>query len=184
MRRVLMAVAGVITCAFMFPGAGYVLAQSAPGGNLPSAACGVDHTDIKTKQDVPRAGASAPPAGRALVYVIEQMPELGFYTTHVNVGVDGRWVAQLSSRTFTSLVVDPGVHHLCAAYQGRLASSDGATILRRLNVEAGKTYYLLYRGLFSKESGELGFFDEVDEDEGQYALQMSQHVTSTVVAKR
>jgi hypothetical protein len=98
--------------------------------------------------------------------------------------VDGQWIAQLSSLTFTSFALDPGVHHLCAVYQGQLASSDiGPTILHRLNVQAGKTYYFLYRGLISAQSQEVGFLDEVDEDEGGFVLQTSQHVTSTVEKK-
>lgn len=182
-RRALMVVGGVFS--LLLPGARCLFAQNAPNTASSAAACGTEDANFKTKQDGQSAGLTTPPTGKALVYVIEQMPQVGFYTTHVNFGVDGQWVAQLSSQTFTSFAVDPGVHHLCVVYQGQAASSEiGPTILHRLNVEAGKTYYLLYRGLISKDSEEVGFFDEVDEDEGRYVVQTSEHVTSTVVAKR
>jgi hypothetical protein len=184
-----MVVASLITLTFQ--GARCIFAQNAPNTTLSTAACGTDDTNFKTKQDGQGAGLTTPPAGKALVYVIEQMAKEPGPTTHVNVGADGRWIAQLSSHTFTSLAVDPGVHHLCAVYQGQLAyqgrlglSVVDPTILHRLKAEAGKTYYLLYRGVISASFGEVGFFDEVDEDEGRYALQTSQHVTSTVVAKK
>jgi hypothetical protein len=125
-----------------------------------------------------------PPAGKALVYVIEEMPGAGLFTTHVKVGLDGTWVSQLESESFASFAVDPGVHHLCAAYQGQLITSAvGAVILHRLNAEAGKTYYLVYRGLINRDSdgsGFVGFFDEVDGDEGRYLLQSSGQITSEV----
>jgi hypothetical protein len=52
-----------------------------------------------------------------------------------------------------------------------------------MNVQAGKTYYFPYRGLISAQSQEVGFLDEVDEDEGGFVLQTSEHVTSTVEKK-
>jgi hypothetical protein len=181
-RRALIVAACSI--AFALPGTRCLLAQNAPNADPFAAACGAEHASFKTKQDGPGTGLTTPPAGKALVYVIEQMPQVGLFTTHVNVGVDGQWIAQLSSLTFTSFALDPGVHHLCAVYQGQLASSDiGPTILHRLNVQAGKTYYFLYRGLISAQSQEVGFLDEVDEDEGGFVLQTSQHVTSTVEKK-
>lgn len=182
-RRTWVVVGGVIS--LLLPGARSLFAQTAAGTASPAAACGTDDANFKTKQAGQGAGSMTPPAGKALVYVVEEMPQVGFYTTHVNVGVDGRWVAQLSAQTFASFDIDPGVHHLCVVYQGQAASSEiGPTILHRLNVEAGKTYYLLYRGLISKDSEEVGFFDEVDEDEGRFVLQTAAHVTSTVVAKK
>lgn len=174
----------IVACAIALPVARCALAQNTPTA-APLSACGPGKAEFKTSHDQSDGGPTTPPDGKALVYVIEQMPQIGLYTTHVNIGVDGGWIAQLSSKSYTSFIVDPGVHHLCAVYQGQFASSDiGPTILHRLNAEAGKTYYFLYRGLLSKESEEVGFFNEVDEDEGSYALQSSQYLTSTVIKKR
>lgn len=120
------------------------------------------------------------PDGKALVYVIEQMPSMGLLSTKVAVGVDGGWVGIMKPQTYVSFTLDPGVHHICAQYQGEAAvGEEGQIILHRLNVEAGKTYYLLYRGIFDRSSGEVAFLDMVDEDEGRYLLQTAEHVIST-----
>ena len=67
--------------------------------------------------------------------------------------------------------------------RGKVAASQlDATILHRLDAEKGKTYYLLYRGFLTRDAGEVGWFDLVDEDEGQYALQMAEHLAA-IVAK-
>ncbi|HEV2575805.1 MAG TPA: hypothetical protein VGU25_01225 [Acidobacteriaceae bacterium] len=149
-----------------------------PGMN-PSA-CGSGRPNFSIKEDASAPAVTQAPDGKALIHVIEQMPPVGLISTKVAVGVDGSWVGETKPQTYVSFTVDPGVHHICANYQGDAAvGEEGKTILRRLNVEAGHTYYLLYRGIFSRDSGEVAFFDEVDEDEGGYLLQTSQHVIST-----
>lgn len=179
-RGALIVALGVIS--FALSGSRCLFAQNAPKSER-WAACGVDNTQFETKPDRAGAGPVVPPPGKALVYVIEQMTHWG--STRVNVGVDGRWIAQLSSPSYTSVVMDPGVHHLCAEYEGPAVPRDiDSAILHRLKVQAGKTYYLLYRGVISEGSGEVGFFDLVDEDEGRYALESSQRVTSTIVQKK
>lgn len=160
-----------------------VHAQGTAVSNPLAQACGTDNTDLKMRRDGGDTVTTAP-ANKALVYVIELMPEEGGITTHVKFGVDGRWIAQLSARTFTSFVAEPGVHHLCARYEGKIAASQiDATILRRLDVEAGKTYYLLYRGFISGNAGQIGLLDLVDEDEGRYALGEADHVQATAVTR-
>jgi hypothetical protein len=151
------------------------------------AACGVDNTDFVVKRDS-RNSQTAPdvqaPAGKALVYVIEEMPDTAFLTSNVKIGVDGSWIGETARQDYMSFTLDPGIHHLCVTYQGQFAPGvDGGAILHRLHAEPGKTYYLLYRGVFLKEYGEIGFFNEVDEDEGQYLLQLSNHVTATAKKK-
>jgi hypothetical protein len=155
--------------------------QSASNLRPMPAACGAGDTNFKTTRDTTPFAPIDPPPGKALVYVIEQMPQLGIYTTKVKVGIDGTWLGETQLQSFISFDVDPGVHHLCAMYEGQALSTEmSSAILHRLNVEAGKTYYLLYRGLVSKDSGEVGFFDEVDEDEGRHLLQSSDRMTSVV----
>jgi hypothetical protein len=159
-------------------------AQNVAGPGTLASACGVNNTKFKMKPDTLSAGTITPPAGKALIYVIELMPGGNFLTTHVKVGADGNWLAQLSGQTFISVAVEPGVHHLCAQYEGSVAASGlGSTVLHRLDAEAGQTYYLLYRGVITKDAGEVGFFNLVDEDEGRYALQSAMHLSATIVKK-
>lgn len=170
-----------ILCFSCQMGAQGTSAQVAP------AACGTGQPSFSLKEDSsdsaviqPPSAVIQPPAGKALVYVIEQMPSVPLISTKVAVGVNGKWVGETKPRSYISFAVDPGMNHICATYQGDAAvGEEGKTILRRLNVEAGQTYYLLYRGIFSRNSGEVAFFDEVDEDEGAYLLQTSHHLIAT-----
>jgi hypothetical protein len=141
--------------------------------------CGADNPSFATRKDPADPAAAQPHPEQALVYVIEQMPSAPFISTKVRVGIDGKWVGVTEPQTYMTFLLEPGVHHLCTHYQGQLAlGEEGGTILHRLNLEAGKIYYILYRGLFIKDSGEVAFLDQVDADEGRMLLQMSDHVTS------
>jgi len=180
-RNVVIAVVIGVTLA----GARGVMAQGAWAPSMVDGACGASDTTVKSKTDSMVAAVETPPAGKALVYVIEQMPKVPFLTSHVKVAMDGVWLAQLEASSFTSVYVDPGVHHFCARYQGEAVSSDlGATMLHGVHAEAGKTYYLVYRGVIIKDGGQIGFFDMVDEDEGRYLLEASSHMSSTVTKKK
>ena len=121
-------------------------------------------------------------AGKALVYIIERMTNYPIITKKVNIGLDGTWLGATDAQSYISLTMDPGVHHLCAVYQGKAAGMDqeGHTLLLHLNAEAGKTYYLRYHAFFSKDSPGIAFFEAVDEDEGQLLLQQSEHATSAL----
>jgi hypothetical protein len=148
--------------------------------NPMTAACGPERANFAVTRDAVPAGPVSAPTDKALVYVIEAMPRIPIVTTKVNIGVDGRWVGATEAEGFLNVSLDPGEHHLCAIYQGHAAGMDaeGQTLLLRLNVEAGKTYYLRYHGVFLKDAGTIAFFEPVDADEGQLLLQRSAHVTS------
>jgi hypothetical protein len=73
--------------------------------------------------------------------------------------------------TYLSFAVDPGVQHLCVDLQGHAwGQLEKGITLRRLNAEAGKTYYLRARMVWGKNTLPLMFVDAVDEDEGQMLL--------------
>jgi hypothetical protein len=123
-----------------------------------------------------------PPPREALVYVIETMPDVPFVTKKVNIGLDGSWIGATDAMTHMSFPVDPGVHHLCAVYQGHAASMDdeGQILLLRLNAEAGHIYYIRYHAMFLKDSPGIAFFEKVDDDEGLLLLQDSDDAVSTL----
>jgi guanyl-specific ribonuclease Sa len=144
-----------------------------------TAACGADKANFAIKKDAMHLAQAQPPEGQALVYLIEEMPGLPFVSSTVNFGVDGLWIGATKAETYIILPLTPGVHHLCTEYQTHLPTGEqGKITLRRLNLEAGKTYYILYRALIIKDSGEVAFLDQVDEDEGRYLVQTFDHVTS------
>jgi hypothetical protein len=143
------------------------------------AACGAVKANFAIQKDAMHLAQTQPPEGQALVYLIEEMPGLPFVSSTVNFGVDGLWIGATKAETYMVLPLSPGVHHLCSEYQTHLpAGEQGRVTLRRLNLEAGKSYYILYRGLITKDSGEVAFLNPVDEDEGRYLIQTFDHVTS------
>jgi hypothetical protein len=116
-------------------------------------------------------GAAQVPEGKGLVYVIEDMRHTPLSTTNFRVGVDGKWVGATRNMTYLSFAVDPGVQHLCVDLQGHAwGQLEKGITLRRLNAEAGKTYYLRARMVWGKNTLPLMFVDAVDEDEGQMLL--------------
>jgi hypothetical protein len=153
-----------------------------PASN-PLAACGTTNANFTVKSQTASSIPNQPPPGKALVYVIETMDnEALFATTKVNLGLDGNWIAATNANTHISFIVDPGAHHLCAAYQGHAVSMDdeGHTLLLHLDAQAGHTYYLRYHALFLKDSPGIALFDLADEDEGLFLIQRTQQATSTL----
>jgi hypothetical protein len=157
-------------------------AQQTPPLTPIAAACGQDRVDFVVKKDtMPAPVEPKPVPGKALVYVIESMPNYPFVTKKVNIGMDGHWLGATDADTFMSFSAEPGVHHLCAVYQGHAESMDeeGHTLLLKMDLEAGKTYYVRYHALFLKDSPGIALFERVDEDEGQLLVEQTDHATST-----
>jgi hypothetical protein len=155
--------------------------QQAPA-NAAAAACGSTAANYAVKHDTTPFVLTPVPPDKALVYFIESMPSYPIVTTKVNIGLDGQWLGATDAQSHTSFTVDPGVHHLCAVYQGHAAGMDpeGQTLLLHLDAEAGRTYYLRYHALFLKESPGVAFFEPVDEDEGLLLLERTEGSTSAL----
>jgi hypothetical protein len=87
------------------------------------------------------------PADKALVYVIEQEKtdaqtiKIGAVT--IRIGLDGQWVGANHGNTYFSLLVDPGVHSLCANWQSSIGRYSKQAAAVSLTPEAGQTYFLL-----------------------------------------
>ena len=156
-----------------------------PPPNPIAAGCGAGDANFKVTHDTTNPAPQQIPPGKALVYIVEYMHPVPLLTTKVNIGLDGNWLGATENETYVSFLVDPGIHHLCAIYQGHAVGmdSEGETLLLQLHAKAGTTYYLRYHAFFSKESGGLAFFDPVDEDEGQLLLQYASHATSVLKKK-
>ena len=159
-------------------GVGAAAAQGL-SANSPAAkaACGASDVDFNVKTaKVPKgtefAAVETPPAGKALVYVMEDYANLFLVIpSQLRVGADGQWVGAFKQGMHTSFVVDPGVHHVCvSSYEERPDPTEHGIALLRLDAVAGKTYYL--RARMSEERGPLlVWLDAVDEDEGQFLVQ-------------
>jgi hypothetical protein len=144
-----------------------------PAPNPYAAACGSTEANYTVKHEPSSANPAQPPAGKALVYLIESMPDISIYTSKVNLGLDGAWLGATDAQSHISFTVDPGIHHLCAVYQGEAAPMDaeGQTLLLRLDAQAGQTYYISYHAFFLRETPGIARFEFIDEDEGQLLVQ-------------
>jgi hypothetical protein len=150
-----------------------------------AAACGATEVNFTIKHEPSTTNPMQPPPGKALVYIIESMPDYSIYTRKVYIGMDGAWLGATDAQTHMSFTVDPGVHHLCAVYQGEAAPMDpeGQTLLLHLNVQAGHTYYINYHAFFLREEPGIAFFAPVDEDEGLLLVQRTENAISTLKRK-
>jgi hypothetical protein len=163
------AVLGVVGMGFGMATA-QVSARTAPAT---VAACGVMSQNFKVHSGAAPGSAARVPEGKAMVYVVEDIVQIPLNTPTLRVGMDGKWVGATRSHTYLGLAVDPGVHHLCVSVQGfTVETLENGITLHRLEVQAGKTYYVRMRETMSRNPS-LDFVDVVDEDEGQLLLQTS-----------
>ncbi len=101
-----------------------------------------------------------PEAGKALVYFIEDDSNFNSNPKPTTrAGLDGQWVGATHGNSFLYLTVDPGVHHLCASWQGRgqntllalrvgISTGYGKKVSAyRFTAEAGGTYYFLAKNI-------------------------------------
>jgi hypothetical protein len=132
------------------------LAQKPPEG-LP-AACGPRDSGFSVKLDKSQHALAAPEPGKARVYFIQ---DARAFTT--NIGVDGGWVGANEGNSYFSVSIEPGLHHLCADIEPRLAGHQMG--LLHFAAEAGQTYYFRTRLLIGQGGPEYFAFTPVDGDE-------------------
>jgi hypothetical protein len=105
---------------------------------LPDA-CGDPNVkfDVKVEKDQPQP--DGPAQGKAQVILIEDQNKRfkSFELATVRFGLDGNWVGANYGESYFAVSIDPGVHHLCASWEGNKRGV-GAT---SFTAEAGKTYY-------------------------------------------
>jgi hypothetical protein len=134
-------------------------------------ACGPEPIHFDVKRDASAHTLPEPEAGKALVYVIQDMgPGVcpwGCITTRV--GLDGAWVGANSRNSYLSFSVGAGEHHLCVERQSSVEVLAHMIGLAHFTAEAGKTYYFRTRTISSREALFLDL-DPIDSDEGRYLV--------------
>lgn len=150
-------------------------AQEGPG-------CGPDNIkfDVSTKKV--QGAATAPDAGKALVYFLQDDVRYGARPRPTTrFGVDGTWVGATHANSYFYVFVDPGEHHLCANWQSDVTGLSyvgpkRSTAATHFTAEAGKSYYfrardIVYaipgRGLASEPEVLLS---QMDSDEAQVII--------------
>ena len=104
-------------------------------------ACGPRNVSFDVKTDASQHALTPPEPGKVLVYFIQEKPVGGCFGTCVTrIGLDGGWVGAFAHRSWFTVILEPGPHHLCMNPQahfalGNLVGSASFT------AETGKVYY-------------------------------------------
>lgn len=140
-------------------------AQDPAAISAAQAACGPKEVNFDVKSDNTQHIIGQPEAGKALVYVIQNM--MTAYSVTTKVALDGAWVGANEDNSYISFAVDPGERHLCANWQSRLAGRSRIVGLVHFTAEAGKVYYFRIKtfGGYQPDSFDL---DPIDSDLGKF----------------
>jgi hypothetical protein len=97
-------------------------------------ACGPKEKEVNFKAGTDKSGHPTPdqPPDKALIYVLR--PSMIGNKVQTKLAVDGDWKGVNRGNNYFYFTLDPGEHYFCSEAENRS--------LLKLNVEAGKTYYL------------------------------------------
>ena len=150
-----------------------LFAQDNAAGGLGAPGCGSPDTtfDVKT---VTGQHPAQPEAGKAVVYFIQD--DSAFITRPrptTRMGMDGEWVGATHSNSYLYFSVNPGVHHICASWQGWNQEVGAA----HFTAEAGGVYYFEAKNSYWNGSTSIRL-NPLDSDEGQLLLNRFSFSTS------
>jgi hypothetical protein len=93
------------------------------------------------------AAATTSASDNALIYVIQDDTHFESHPRPTTrIGVDGKWVGATRSNSYLRSLVGPGVHHLCASWQGFVGVGMGVKMAAlHFSAEPGKSYYFRVR---------------------------------------
>jgi hypothetical protein len=144
-------------------------AQDPAAISAAQAACGPQGVNFDVKDDNSQHTVGQPEAGKALVYVIQDIGAAncigGCITT--KIALDGVWIGAVHHSSYLSFAVDPGEHHLCANWQSHIERLSRIVGLAHFTAEAGKIYYFRTRA-FGDKNQSLFDLDPLDSDQGRF----------------
>jgi hypothetical protein len=82
-----------------------------------AAGCGPVKTEFSVTTHKNQHSVTQPEAGKALVYVIEDVANpsaMTFGEVTARVGLDGNWVGANHGQSYVSFAAEPGEHRVCA----------------------------------------------------------------------
>jgi hypothetical protein len=147
--------------------------------------CGDDKVkfDVATQKDQP---APAPPgAGKAQIIFIENENQMigPFMYATIRFGLDGAWAGANNNNSYFAVLVDPGVHHLCASWQSALPRLKKSIDVTSFTAEPGKVYYFAADVRVIPVGDNNATFDfaltQLDDDKGQYRVKAWKVATAT-----
>lgn len=149
-------------------------AQGQPATSTRAPGCGALDTRFDVKTDKDPQHPAQPEAGKALVYFIQD--DAAFITRPrptTRMGVDGAWVGATHSDSYLYVSVTPGVHHLCASWQGAEGSGVLEEAAAHFTAEAGGVYYFEAKNTYSADASKSVRLNLLDSDEGQLLVDRS-----------
>ncbi len=162
LRKLLAAAVGLLVVLPLFAFADYQDDSGQPTSyDLELRACGTkaNEVDYETRTDKGDHPTPQPPADKALIYILR--PSMMGHKFQSKLAVDGEWKGVNRGNNYFYFTLEPGVHHFCSA-------TETYSVLK-LEVEAGKTYYLQQhvRMGVKEQRGKLGVLTE---EEGKAKL--------------
>jgi hypothetical protein len=159
----------------LFLGLALLSAGRAWGTVLPDA-CGDDKVKFDVSAEKSKTPPASPEGGKAQIVFIENENRMigPFMYATIRYGLDGAWAGANKNNSYFTVLVDPGVHHLCASWQSALPSLKKSIDTASFTAEPGKTYYFAanVRVIPVGENSATFDFDlqPLDEDAGKYRV--------------
>ena len=126
-----------------------VFAQDPSAISSAQSSCGPKGVNFDVKDDNSSHTVGRPEAGKALVYVIQDIGDTscvgGCLTT--KIALDGAWMGANHHNSYFYFAVDPGEHHLCANWQSHLGKFSKIVGLAHFTAETGAVYYFRTRSI-------------------------------------
>jgi hypothetical protein len=146
-----------------------------------AAGCGSDDVKFGVKTDKKHHPMGQPQAGKALVYIFEDMEidneaQIGAITTRV--GIDGTWVGANKTKSYFFFPSDPGEHRLCSSVQPVAAWRSHYAAATTFTAEPGQVYYFRTKTPAHVKSGQAVELVPVDPAEAQLLIAASAFSTS------
>lgn len=150
-------------------------------GQAPAAqsACGAGSAHFDVELDKTQHSILPIEPGKARVYFVQDLgtenPFGAGGTFVTRIGIDGRWIGANRNKSWFSISLDPGVHHLCVSAEVRMFSQ--VIELANLTAEPGQAYYFRIRN-FMWQTRRLEF-GVVDSDQAIYMIALNPMSVST-----
>jgi len=166
----------------------FTIPAVAQSPNLEQAAapgCGKDNTKFDVQTTKSKHPFLKPEAGKALVYFLQDDTDFASRPRpSTRFGLDGAWIGATNSNSYFYVSVDPGEHHLCAAWQSFVGFPTGhKSGAASFMAAEGSSYFFLVRNRSNHDNFPASMrFETPNPDEAQ--LLMSKFAWSTSHAKK
>jgi hypothetical protein len=155
--------------------------QSSVAATVPG--CGAANVEFNVKTDNKQQPAVLPDAGKAHVYFLQDDADfLSRPRPTTRFGIDGAWVGATHSNSYFYVTVDPGVHHLCASWQGLVGlGPQRREAALHFTAEAGSDYYFRAKDIANPNNKmpAVVLLKPLDIDEGVLLISQFSFSTST-----